>query len=404
MDHHGQQAHHDVQPVTDEHDEDADDDQRPLEAERHVVKALRDSERRHADGKQSDVAHDVAEGADGVEEHCEGVAKARLETLREGLVRRHPAEAHDQHEAEKDHRGNGREVHLLADDEVEHHEVQRADRAQPAEVGDPAEVLLPRLAADVHHTRQRELDGAEDEAEFHDAVLLLGGGDVEILGVVRKGRNDQRAEQRHVHRALKPEPGAGHRAPDDGGDGEHPQKLHGVGGLFALHRQSRGGQQEQAAVARVADDHGEEEREEAEEPERNIVLAVARHGAENVEHRRDEPHPGLFQKIAILVRAEVRVHDVHIGECHAVPGRGGVQGEVEGEVGLPHSVMPRHHRDRRQREREPRSLICRHQMSPSGVFCEAWWVLSCSRMAARRILPLTVRGSSSTYSMMRGYL
>ena len=89
------------------------------------------------------------------------------------------------------------------------------------------------------------------------------------------------------------------------------------------------------------------------------------------EHLRDEPHPGLFQKIAILVRAEVRVHDVHIGECHAVPGRGGVQGEVEGEVGLPHSVMPRYHRDRRQREREPRSLICRHQMSPSGVFWEA---------------------------------
>ena len=35
---------------------------------------------------------------------------------------------------------------------------------------------------------------------------------------------------------------------------------------------------------------------------------------------------------------------------------------------------------------------------------KAWWVLSCSRMAARRILPLTVRGSSSTGSMMRGYL
>ena len=141
--------------MTDQQDQDGGDDQGALEAQGHVVEALSDGQGGHAHGKQADVAHDVAEGADGVEEHCEGVAKARLETLREGLVRRHPAEAHDQHEAEKDHRGNGREVHLLADDEVEHHEVQRADRAQPAEVGDPAEVLLASCGGCSSHTPAR---------------------------------------------------------------------------------------------------------------------------------------------------------------------------------------------------------------------------------------------------------
>ena len=86
------------------------------------------------------------------------------------------------------------------------------------------------------------------------------------------------------------------------------------------------------------------------------------------EHRRDEPSPGPFQKIAVLVRAEVRIHDVHVGERRAVAGRRGVQGEVEGEVGLSHPVMSRHHHNRLQREREPSRCARRHQMSPSGVF------------------------------------
>ena len=199
--------------MTDQQDQDGGDDQRPLEAEGHVVEALGNGQRRHAHGKQADIAHDVAEGADGVQEHRERVAKARLQPLTKGLVRRHAAEAHHQQEARDDHAGHRDQIHLLADDQIQHHEVQRVDGGQPAQIGDPAEVFLLQLAPDVHDAGQRQLHRAQDEAELHDGVLLGGGGDVEVRRVVGKGGDHQPLQEGHLHGLLQAEPCAGQGAP-----------------------------------------------------------------------------------------------------------------------------------------------------------------------------------------------
>ena len=189
MNHHGQQAHDDVQPVADQQDQNGGDDQRALEAESHVVETLGDGQRRHAHGEQPDIAHDVAEGADGVEEHRKGVAKARFQALGKGLVRSHTAEAHHQQEARNDHAGHGDQIHLLADDQIQYHEIQRVDGGQPAQIGDPAEVFLLQLAPDIHDTGQRQLHRAQNEAELHNGVLLGGGGNIEVRRVVGKKEN-----------------------------------------------------------------------------------------------------------------------------------------------------------------------------------------------------------------------
>ena len=99
---------------------------------------------------RSDVAHNVAEGADGIEKHREGISQARLEALTEALIRGHTPEKHHQQETGDDHRGHHREIGLLADDQVQNHEIQGIDGRQPAQVCQPAQVLFRQLAADIH--------------------------------------------------------------------------------------------------------------------------------------------------------------------------------------------------------------------------------------------------------------
>ena len=108
---------------------------------------------------------------------------------------------------------------------------------------------------------------------------------MEVLRVVGKGGNDQRFQQRHIHSLLKAEPCAGQRAPYHRGGGQHPQQLYGAGRALALQRHHQRRQQEQTSVSRVANDHGKEQCEEAQKPERDVVLPIAGHCAQNVEHR-----------------------------------------------------------------------------------------------------------------------
>ena len=71
-----------------------------------------------------------------------------------------PGEQHHQQEARDDHAGHGDQVHLLADDQIQHHEIQRVDGGQPAQVRHPAQVLLLQLAPDIHNAGKGELHRA----------------------------------------------------------------------------------------------------------------------------------------------------------------------------------------------------------------------------------------------------
>ena len=114
--------------------------------------------------------------------------------------------------------------------------------------------------------------------------MLSDGSYAEVLRVVGKGGDHKTAQQRHLHGLLKTEPGACQCAPYDGGNGQHPQELHGGGGLFALQRENQRSQQEEKAVARIADYHGKKQGEKAQKPEGNVIFPIARDGAQNVKH------------------------------------------------------------------------------------------------------------------------
>ena len=93
--------------------------------------------------------------------------------------------------------------------------------------------------------------------------------------------------------------------------------------------------QEQHAVAGVAQDHGEEQREKCQEPEGNIVFAVARYDAQNIENRDHQPGDLVVADLGgdqfILVRRIVH------GPGPAVFSGGGLElvhivgGDVAGE-------------------------------------------------------------------------
>ena len=156
--------------------EGGDDDQGAFKARGHVVEALGDGQGGHADGEQPDIAHDVAKGADGVEEHRKGVGQTGLETLGEALVRGHAAEEHHQHEAHAHTGAHGSQRDVLADDQVQGQKINGADGNQPAQVGDPAEVSLRKLALDAHHAGQSHLPRAPEKPELHTGVLQGSAG------------------------------------------------------------------------------------------------------------------------------------------------------------------------------------------------------------------------------------
>ena len=96
MDDHGQKSMDDVERVADDHNGDSDDDERAAEACRHPVKALRDGEGRHADGKQPDITHDVTERGNGVRKAVNALPNPAFQALSKGFVRRHSSEQHDE--------------------------------------------------------------------------------------------------------------------------------------------------------------------------------------------------------------------------------------------------------------------------------------------------------------------
>ena len=108
------------------------------------------------------------------------------------------------------------------------------------------------------------------------------------------------------------------------------------------------------------------------------------------EDRCDKMHASLLEQAALLARAEVRVDDVEIDERHRTSIAHEVEGEVDGKIGLAGSVMTSDDRDGGESRLE-RARQAAHQTRPS-LFSFS----SLSRIAARRILPLTVLGSSST--------
>ena len=263
----GQKAHDDVEGVADDHDRDAHDDERAAEAGRHVVEALSDGEGGHADGEQADVAHDVAEGRDGVQESGERIGEPRFKALREGLIGGHAAEEHDEQEARAYDCGDDGDVDRHAYDEVQDHEIERAHGQEPAQVGHPRERAAGDPAPYVHYAGERQLYHADGEAEPHDVVLRLRRGDVEVLGVVGEPGDDERFEERHVHGGFQPEPRPRQRAPYDGGRRQQVHEQRDVHYLFRARVEHNRADEEERAVARVAYYHGEEEREERQKPE-----------------------------------------------------------------------------------------------------------------------------------------
>ena len=101
-----QQAHYNVQPMTDQQNKNGGYYQRAFKSESHIVEALGNGKGGHTYGKQANIAHDITESADGVEEHREGVAQTGLEALRKAFARSHAAKAHHQQKARYDHAGN----------------------------------------------------------------------------------------------------------------------------------------------------------------------------------------------------------------------------------------------------------------------------------------------------------
>ena len=62
-------THNDIDDVSDQYDHDGSNHQRSMcKTCGHVVKALSDRESRHAYGEEPDVAHDITEAADRVQE------------------------------------------------------------------------------------------------------------------------------------------------------------------------------------------------------------------------------------------------------------------------------------------------------------------------------------------------
>ena len=114
-----QEAHYKIERVADQHYDGPDYDQRALHTCRDPVEALGDRHTCHTDCEQPYVTHDVAETADGIEEHRERVPESGFESLPEGLVRRHSAEYDDQQEGDADQRKDRLQVDVLMDDQVQ---------------------------------------------------------------------------------------------------------------------------------------------------------------------------------------------------------------------------------------------------------------------------------------------
>lgn len=74
----------------------------------------------------------------------------------------------------------------------------------------------------------------QNKAELHNGVLLCNRGYTEVFRVVGKGGNHEASQQGDLHGLLQAKPSTCQRTPDNGGNGQHPKKLHGSGGLFAL--------------------------------------------------------------------------------------------------------------------------------------------------------------------------
>ena len=87
----------------------------------HAVEGLRYRKGCHADCEQSDVAHDVAEAADRIQEAREETTQSGLQTGSEALAGLLAAEHDNQEEADRDTDDDDGEVDTGSDDQIQRH-------------------------------------------------------------------------------------------------------------------------------------------------------------------------------------------------------------------------------------------------------------------------------------------
>jgi hypothetical protein len=294
--HGGQQ---DVQGVAEEqHQRGRDAAHRPGQAE---VGGQRVERARHgvggrADGEQAHVRNDVDEVVD---------QRQRQHRVVEPVAPQVPprrGEQHDQGQAHPEHRP-GRRRDGVAQHQVAGEQVHRPRDRDPADLGQRAHAVRPPQR--VPGVRERQVHGADREGQADHVALHR-----QPVQARPRERGRQRVDAEDV---------AGEQPPRDRDDGQQAHQREDAPGRV-VHPAPRelGEREEDRAVPRVADDHGEEQAEEDEERQADVDVAVGGHHAEEAEQGLDRPQPA---RIADQGRRLGRVLHVADPEAPALLGR-----------------------------------------------------------------------------------